>query len=78
MVETCGIEIKKDTFLLMDDSSKDAVMFDYLDYMKKKLDKIERNVEEDKRKQYAIAGIAGTVGGFLAMMGKFFIDVLYK
>lgn len=76
MGDRCGIEIKKDSFLLMDTKAKEAVMFDYLDYMKKKLDKLEQVGMEERKKQYAIAGIAGVIGGFLAMAGKFFVDLL--
>lgn len=77
MSSECGIEIKKDTFLAMDDQSKDAVLFDYLDYLKKKVDKIDKVAEDTKKKQYAIAGIGGVVGGFLAMTGKFLVDIFH-
>lgn len=68
-----GIEIKKETFVKMDEAGRSEVLFDYLDHMMKKLERLEQKEKTDHTQAVAIGGIFGFVGGMVAVLGKWLI-----
>lgn len=72
-MDNCGLEIKKDTFLDLDEHGQRSVLFDYMDYMKKKLDSLEKKEAIVHKEAIAIGGIFGFIGGALAMVGRWLV-----
>jgi hypothetical protein len=65
-----GLEIKKETFVKLDEAGRSEVLYDYLDYMKTKLDALEQKDRADQTKMIAVGGVFGFVGGLMAVLGK--------
>lgn len=68
-----GMEIKKDTFVKLDEKGRSEILFDYLDYMIKKLDNMERKESRVQTEAIAVGGVFGFLGGMIAIMGKWII-----
>lgn len=72
---TNGLEIKKDTFLKLNEEGQRAVLYDYLNHMTKKLEKLEEKKSTEYRELIAVGGIFGFLGGLVAMAGKWIAGV---
>lgn len=59
----CGIEIKKDTFIQLDQLGRDGVLYDYLDVIYKRISTVENKDKADSRKAVIVGGVAGFFGG---------------
>lgn len=70
-----GLEIKKDTFIALDQKGQNAVIYDYLNYLKVKIDKHELRERIDKREIMLVAGLFGFLGGAVSVLAKFFVFV---
>jgi hypothetical protein len=68
-----GLEIKKETFVKLDQEGQSEILFDYLDYMKTKLDNLEEKKQADHTQLVAVGGIFGFLGGLIAVLGKWLI-----
>lgn len=66
MGETCGVEISRETFTTLPQAGRDGVLYDYLDVIYKKVQKLESQKRVDTKKAYAVAGVAGLVGGIIS------------
>lgn len=66
----CGIEIKRETYDQMDDQAKMGVLFDYLDHLKKKMDKVEDKAITDRKEMVFIGSVFGFIGGAAVWLGK--------
>jgi hypothetical protein len=67
---TNGLEIKKDTFLKLDEEGQRSVLYDYLNHMTKKLEKLEEKKSTEYRELMTVGGLFGFLGGLVAMAGK--------
>lgn len=65
-----GLEIKKDTFLSLDEEGQRAVLYDYMDHVVKKLDAMEKKEKTDHKTQMGVGAIFGFLGGLIAIAGK--------
>ncbi len=65
-----GLEIKKDTFLELDEQGQRSVLYDYLDYTKRKLDAMEKKEKADHKTQMGVGAVFGFLGGLIAIAGK--------
>lgn len=70
---SCGLEIKKDTFLELDEKGQRAVLYDYLDHVVKKLDAIEKKEKTDYKEMMGMGAVFGFIGGVMAVIGKFLL-----
>lgn len=70
-----GLEIKKDTFIALDQKGQNAVIYDYLNYLKVKIDKHELRERIDKREIMLVAGLFGFLGGAVSVLAKLLIFI---
>lgn len=70
-----GLEIKKDTFIALDQKGQNAVIYDYLNYLKVKIDKHELRERIDKREIMLVAGLFGFLGGAVSVLAKFLVFI---
>ena len=68
-----GLEIKKDTFLSLDEKGQRAVLYDYMNYVVKKLEIIETKEKSNYREYMGMGAVFGFIGGVLAVVGKFLL-----
>jgi hypothetical protein len=69
----CGIEIKRETFDQMNEDAKLGVLYDYLDYLKKKMDKVEEKAITDRKEMIFLGSVFGFVGGAAVWLGKYIL-----
>lgn len=74
----CGIEVKKDTYLSLDQRGRDGVIYDYLDVIYKRINAIEVKDKADAKRATYVGGIAGFFGGattvIMYFLSKFFFS----